>query len=221
MESVEQFRYRVENLSRDMFLARHRHPALVLREMLEGNLKRPARQPAYASQAAPKTRRVGSTMRVAPKRSPKKHPVHSGGTMHLMVPGSGTAVKLEEDVSELKVRRAENERMVWVAHRRHVGLMEPITVGRVASCDVVVNDYTVSGEHLLFRRLRRHRWEVVDKGSTNGTRINGARLRTGVAGEIRSGDTLSMGRVGLVFYSPQDIYDLLVRRPRRAAVAGW
>ena len=220
LESVEQFRYRAENLSRDHFLARHRHPALVLREMLEGTLKRPARPPSCATQPAPKTRRVGSTIRSPARPAHKSHPVHSGGTMHLMVASSGTSVRLEEDLSEIEVRRTENERMVWVAHRRRVGLMEPVTVGRLAACDVVVNDYTVSGEHLVFRRLRGHRWEVVDKGSTNGTRINGQRLRAGVATRIRSGDALSLGRVGLVFYEPQDVYDLLVRPPRRR-VASW
>jgi pSer/pThr/pTyr-binding forkhead associated (FHA) protein len=72
---------------------------------------------------------------------------------------------------------------------------EPLVIGRLPECGVVLQDANVSRRHA---ELRRHGEEVVvtDLGSTNGTRVNGAPVREQV---LSSGDEVSVGSTRLVF----------------------
>jgi hypothetical protein len=66
------------------------------------------------------------------------------------------------------------------------------TIGRDQRCDLYVADMTVSRLHA---RLAREAggWRLTDLGSTNGTRLNGWRLRAPVP--VRPGDTIMFGSV--------------------------
>jgi len=64
-----------------------------------------------------------------------------------------------------------------------------VRVGRDKTCDVVLQPATVSRRHAELR-LVRGRWLVEDKGSRNGTRVNGARITTAW---LHSGDTVTFG----------------------------
>lgn len=69
------------------------------------------------------------------------------------------------------------------------GAPQEMLIGRHHSCDVVLDDATVSRRHarLLFRDGR---WIVQDLESTNGTAINGTRVGRC---ELRPGDHLALG----------------------------
>lgn len=75
--------------------------------------------------------------------------------------------------------------------RRTVPLRESLTVGRAASCDVVVDDNYVSNVHARIF-LRDGSYFVEDLGSTNGTYMNRTRVAAPVA--IRPGDEVRMGK---------------------------
>lgn len=78
----------------------------------------------------------------------------------------------------------------------HVPLGEgPVTLGRLAECDVVVNDPNVSRRHAEFRRTADG-VVVTDLGSTNGTRVNGVPVREQ---QLVSGDEVTVGSTTLVF----------------------
>lgn len=47
-----------------------------------------------------------------------------------------------------------------------------VTIGRQSSCDLTIDDGTVSREHAALVK-RGDAWWVIDLGSTNGTRVNG------------------------------------------------
>ena len=47
-----------------------------------------------------------------------------------------------------------------------------LTIGRQSSCDMTIDDSTVSREHAALVK-RGDAWWVIDLGSTNGTRVNG------------------------------------------------
>ena len=64
-----------------------------------------------------------------------------------------------------------------------------LTAGRSADCDVILDDSTVSREHAAFIR-RGDAWWVVDLGSTNGTRVNGARAAEHA---LQPGDQVEFG----------------------------
>ncbi|HEY3844982.1 MAG TPA: DUF3662 and FHA domain-containing protein [Acidimicrobiales bacterium] len=72
---------------------------------------------------------------------------------------------------------------------------EPLVIGRLPECGVVLEDTNVSRRHA---ELRRSGDAVVltDLGSTNGTRVNGAPIREHVLG---SGDEVSVGSTRLIF----------------------
>ena len=73
------------------------------------------------------------------------------------------------------------------------GATDQLLLGRHHSCDVVLDDPTVSRLHarLVFRH---EEWVLHDLGSTNGTIINGARLERCT---LRPGDHLVLGEARL------------------------
>lgn len=66
-----------------------------------------------------------------------------------------------------------------------------VVIGRRADCDVVVHDDATSRVHAAFMRYAGH-WYVTDRGSTNGTYVNGRRI-WGTA-TVRVGDRVTFGR---------------------------
>jgi hypothetical protein len=73
---------------------------------------------------------------------------------------------------------------------RMLPLEHTLVVGRRASCDVILHDDAVSGQHARFSHNGRQ-WRVEDLGSTNGTLVNGTRIRA--AHELRPGDLVATG----------------------------
>ena len=72
------------------------------------------------------------------------------------------------------------------------GRHQPVLViGRSRQCDVTVPDPTVSRVHACVR-LFGDDWFIDDLGSTNGTWVNGVRVRAGTS--VASGDRLRFGR---------------------------
>jgi len=63
-------------------------------------------------------------------------------------------------------------------------------IGRSADMDFVIDDRTVSRRHATVRR-EGELWVLVDLGSTNGTRVNGARIDGRAV--IFPGDELGFG----------------------------
>ena len=72
---------------------------------------------------------------------------------------------------------------------------EPLVIGRLPECDVVLADSNVSRRHAEVRRKDDGVF-VVDLGSTNGTRVNGTPVREQL---LASGDEVSVGSTRLIF----------------------
>ena len=83
-----------------------------------------------------------------------------------------------------------------VAARRAAPLQFPrgdgnlFSIGRDASCDLLIADMTVSRVHARLERTPDG-WLLTDLASTNGTRVNGWRVRGRVP--VRAGDLVSFG----------------------------
>lgn len=65
------------------------------------------------------------------------------------------------------------------------------TIGRSAACDLRLEDAEVSREHARIE-LSRGVLYIADRGSSNGTFLNGERLE-GAALELRVGDAIDVG----------------------------
>lgn len=72
---------------------------------------------------------------------------------------------------------------------------QPLGIGRMPECDVALSDPNVSRRHAEVRRQGTG-FVVVDLGSTNGTRVNGATVKERV---LNSGDEITVGATRLRF----------------------
>ena len=72
---------------------------------------------------------------------------------------------------------------------------EPLTIGRLPECDIVVGDPNVSRRHAEVRR-QDGQFVVVDLDSTNGTTVNGARVKER---RLADGDEIAVGGTRLRF----------------------
>src|SRR3954447_19721051 len=72
---------------------------------------------------------------------------------------------------------------------------QPLVIGRVPECDIPLSDPNVSRRHAEIRRQGTG-FVVVDLGSTNGTRVNGVRVREQM---LVDGDELAFGNTRMRF----------------------
>ena len=72
---------------------------------------------------------------------------------------------------------------------------DPVVIGRLPECEVVLGDPNVSRRHAELRRMG-DAVVVTDLGSTNGTRVNGVPIREQ---HLASGDEITVGSTTIVF----------------------
>jgi len=87
----------------------------------------------------------------------------------------------------------------WPVLMFPAGEQRRFTIGRDSGCDMVLPDPTVSRWHAGLRR-EPGGWLLDDLGSTNGTLLNGWRVRAWVP--VRDGDLVSFGAVTFVVGTP-------------------
>jgi pSer/pThr/pTyr-binding forkhead associated (FHA) protein len=80
---------------------------------------------------------------------------------------------------------------------------ERLTIGRAEDATISVNHSSVSRLHAEVHALGDGRFEIVDKASSNGVRVNGAELRRGI---IEPGDTIELGDVRFKFVGAGQIF---------------
>ncbi|MFT7515622.1 MAG: serine phosphatase RsbU (regulator of sigma subunit) [Candidatus Omnitrophota bacterium] len=101
---------------------------------------------------------------------------------------------------------------------RHALSPPTMLIGRRSTCAIRLLHSKVSSEHgrLVFNQAQ---WHVVDLNSTNGTFLNGVRLKPGVETELPVGSILQVGNVQLMYQvrsareaeSENDLQDDLAR----------
>jgi Protein of unknown function (DUF3662)/Inner membrane component of T3SS, cytoplasmic domain len=79
--------------------------------------------------------------------------------------------------------------------KRHDLDKRRVVIGRSRDCDIQVADANVSRRHAEVRQEGAAHW-VVDLDSTNGTEVNGRRLKRA---KLRPGDRITVGSTELVF----------------------
>ncbi len=113
------------------------------------------------------------------------------------------------DVGE-STRVQEEEQIRHTGYRLHVltgelrgreidVLSDRVTIGKSRQCDVVLPDDSVSRQHVEIVR-EGDAYRVVDRGSTNGSFVGGARVSDAF---LKPGDVLGVGKVQLRFL-PRD-----------------
>ena len=85
-------------------------------------------------------------------------------------------------------------------------LAEGVTVGRETHNDVILESAAVSRDHAALT-FRDGRWFIEDRGSSNGTFLNGTRVQPGTPLPLRHGDRIGIGPETLVFSWPGQLGD--------------
>jgi len=80
-------------------------------------------------------------------------------------------------------------------------LKETVTIGRDRNNDLTLTSPTVSREHALLE-LREGRWFIEDRGSYNGTFLNGTRVQPGTPLPLRHADRIGIGAETVLFSWP-------------------
>jgi hypothetical protein len=120
---------------------------------------------------------------------------------HALTAGSrGELRQLTADLPHVRWR--DRVRALRLPARRGSWLADPgvlhaaeLMLGRSPDCELVFCDDTVSRHHARLE-LRDGRWFLVDLGSSNGTLVNGRRVRDA---EVRPGDRIRLGAAGFRF----------------------
>lgn len=105
---------------------------------------------------------------------------------------------------------------------RVVALHDKVIIGRSRSCEVTITDPSCSRQHALFEK-KNEKIFVEDLKSTNGVRINGARIIT--SHELKDGDRVQLGdltvvRFGYMPHAEANIQQDFYQRATRDGLTG-
>jgi hypothetical protein len=86
-----------------------------------------------------------------------------------------------------------------------------ICVGRTGNNDIVFANPTISKFHAYFAKSAdEDSYEIVDVGSTNGTRVNNQRLTAHQSQKLANGDRIEFGpAIEVIYFTAQGFYDFM------------
>jgi hypothetical protein len=99
-------------------------------------------------------------------------------------------------------------REIWLTlpDGKEFELHERLTIGRGPENDLVLDSKKISRDHAMLA-LRGDRWYLEDRGSFNGTYLNGNRLQPGAPLPLRHADRITVGPEELLFSWPAQAAD--------------
>lgn len=83
-----------------------------------------------------------------------------------------------------------------------------VTIGASSSCDLTIDDASVSNKHGWFDRAG-DQWRIWDNDSATGTHVNGVPVVGGRPHVLAPGDRLTLGYVDLTFLPPDGFHQLV------------
>jgi hypothetical protein len=98
-------------------------------------------------------------------------------------------------------------------------LNDSITIGRDTHNDLVMESAAVSRDHAALK-FNDGRWYLEDRGSFNGTYLNGTRVVPGTPLPLRHADRISIGAETLLFSWPAQLKDPDTTEPLEEVAAG-
>jgi hypothetical protein len=84
-----------------------------------------------------------------------------------------------------------------------------VTVGFSSTCDVVIDDQSLSKQHAWFERTSNGNWRVWDNDSLAGTQVNDKVLEPGEPKILATGDKITFGYVEATFLTSDAFHRLL------------
>jgi hypothetical protein len=110
----------------------------------------------------------------------------------------GCVASFVEGEEELAPQQAGGQpKLVLSDGRAFQVVKSTLTIGRLAECDLVLDDPGASRQHARIRRTESG-FVITDLGSTNGTLVNGRQIQEQ---DLEDGDTVTIGETDLQFRS--------------------
>lgn len=88
---------------------------------------------------------------------------------------------------------------------------EYITIGRIESQDIFIDDLSISKLH-AYLQLVDNKYLITDNNSTNGTVLNGLKLSANVQNNIKDQDKVLFGNIRYTFFSARSAYMFLKKQ---------
>ncbi len=82
---------------------------------------------------------------------------------------------------------------------------DAVVIGREGRVHIAIDERSISKIHARLR-LKDDTFEVIDLGSSNGTKVNGRAVVPGSDGKLTSGDVLTLGDVELLFLDSETLF---------------
>src|SRR5271163_3788488 len=73
----------------------------------------------------------------------------------------------------------------------------PVSIGRAKSAGLVLDNDSVSRSHAVVRATPDGRWEIIDRSSANGVKVNGTPVKEAV---LRANDEVVLGEYRLRYF---------------------
>ena len=97
-------------------------------------------------------------------------------------------------------------------------------IGRSSSCDIQIDNMSVSRNQGTLNRDDNGEWKYMDLGSRNGARVNGAAVKPYAPVPIKAGDELMLGGVACTLF-PVSIEErrnnVMIRKEDTKLLSGW
>jgi len=132
---------------------------------------------------------------------PEKHRGEAAVPEEQLEPGAtmiykGSAAQVPtEAVSAAELGMEEELVTLSFDGSRHEVKQRRVVLGRSRDCDIQLTDTNVSRRHAELRQEGASYW-IVDLGSTNGTEVNGKRVKRA---KLQAGDTITLGSTEIRF----------------------
>lgn len=107
-----------------------------------------------------------------------------------------TATTPREPIAQPHQLDVEPAAVVLADGSRHTLEGDLVTIGRQASCTIVIADNNISRVHARFRAVDNG-WTIEDLGSTNGTKVNGVMITEPTL--LSNGQLIALGSLQLHF----------------------
>ena len=124
------------------------------------------------------------------------------------------SVKKLDDLlkNETQVQNKEILDIIPVAKTTRNPFASKIIVGRTSTQDIIIEDLLVSKFHAYFENLGNNKFSIIERGSTNGTILNGFKLEVSVQNFVKDQDEISFGGIKYVFFSSRSAYNTFKRQ---------
>jgi hypothetical protein len=172
--------------------------------------------PRFAAEAArvQKIQEYSELVRASLKEFVERHPnpflVHTSGTLKAGDRGKTRGLTVDRIMIEGKTPMpAKVGDNFFAGELRSRDNDNVVTVGFSSTCDVVIDDQSLSKQHAWFERTTNGNWRVWDNDSLAGTQVNDKPLKPGEPKILTTGDKITFGYVDATFLTADAFYRLL------------